>query len=85
MWIEINKEEYMQIFSDYRHDLKPFASYTDIDGVLPFSSGKPQYMTEWGINYGGKDEPLLKAESEKQNASDSTFTHRYFKWANPIN
>jgi len=74
-WIEITKDEYVAAFQ--KQPLAPFASFTDMDGIIPYGYGCPAADTEWGIR--GEDEPILRIESRKKDRHDTKWTERFYK------
>ena len=78
MNIEISKDEYFDIFNKNKDKLCVHASYTDISGDgYQWSSGYPQWMTEWGFK--DSENPLIRAESE---IDEGETIHKYYKVEN---
>ena len=78
MWVTIDKETYMQKVKG----LRPIESFTDPDGTMQFSCGRPQIVTVWGI-VGAKDEddtPVLKCEQRKENRHQVEWETEYSEY-----
>lgn len=78
MWQSISKEVYMEKVKG----LKPLESYTDPDGILQMSFGKPKIETVWGIrgNSGEDDKPVVKCEMNKESRHDLEWVTEYFEF-----
>jgi hypothetical protein len=72
-WIETSNEVYAVIFAKHRKQLKPFASFTDSDGM---EFGKPEIMTEWGFE--DSDNSLLKIVQTKENREQKEYDVQFF-------
>jgi len=76
MWTTIDKETYMQKVKG----LKPIESFTDPDGILAMSCGKPQILTVWGISEMGETIPVVKCEQHKDSRHDTDWKTEYFEY-----
>ena len=77
MWIETSNEVFAVIFAKHRKQLKPHASFTDIDGCgYVFSSGRPEAMSVWGFE--NAENPLLKTVQTKQNKEQKEWDFQFF-------
>jgi hypothetical protein len=80
MWTTIDKKAYAQKV----RGLKPLESFTDPDGTMEFSCGKPQIVTIWGIrgNNNEDDTPVVKCEMHKESRHDLEWVTEYFEYSN---
>lgn len=78
MWSKIEKEVYMERV----YGLKPLESYTDPDGILSMSCGKPYIETVWGISGAGLTNslPMLKCEMRKEHRHQQEWDTEYFEY-----
>jgi len=78
MWVTIDKETYMQKVKG----LKPIESFTDPDGTMSFSCGRPQIVTIWGIrgNSNEEDTPIVKCEQRKESRYDIEWQTEYSEY-----
>lgn len=79
-WNKIDKETYMGKVKG----LKPIESFTDPDGTMEISCGRPEIVTIWGI-VGGKNEddtPIVKCEQRKENRHQQEWDTEYFEYIN---
>jgi hypothetical protein len=76
MWVTIDKETYMQ----KAKGLKVIESYTDPDGILEFSSGRPQIVTVWGILGEEENTPVVKCEQIKESRHDIEWQTEYSEY-----
>lgn len=77
MWQEIDVTEYNEIFN--KQPMVPFASFTDIEGVVPYGYGCPAYDTEWGVK--GADDAILRHEARMDSRHDKEWKSKFFKKA----
>lgn len=87
MWQTIDKETYMEKVKG----LKPIESFTDPDGTMEFSCGKPQIETIWGtvatvVNEDGEygNQPVVKCEMRKHDRHQKDWDTEYFEYVNPV-
>ncbi len=62
--------------------LKPIESFTDPDGIMEFSYGRPQIVTIWGT-VGARNEydtPIVKCEMRKQDRHQPEWETEYFEY-----
>ena len=76
MWVKIDKDTYMQKVIG----LKPIESYTDPDGTQPFSCGRPQMVTVWGIRGEEENTPVVKCEQVKESRHDTEWQTEYSEY-----
>lgn len=77
MWIETSNEVYAVVFVRHKRDLTVHASFTDVDGNgLPFSSGKPEILTEWGFK--NAETPLLKIVETKDDKDQKEWDAKFY-------
>jgi hypothetical protein len=78
MWVTIDKETYMQKVIG----LKPIESFTDPDGTMHFSCGRPQIVTIWGTVGVGEEEntPVVKCEQRKEDRHQLEWETEYSEY-----
>jgi hypothetical protein len=81
MWQNIDKETYMQKVKG----LKPIESFTDPDGTMEFSCGRPQIVTIWGTVGTNEEEntPIVKCEMRKESRHQLEWDTEYSEYVNP--
>lgn len=77
MWIETSNEVYAVIFAKHRKQLKPHASFTDMDGS---EFGPPEVLTEWGFE--NSETPLLKIVQTRENKEQKEWDVQFFIFCN---
>lgn len=60
VYFEVDKETYRAVYNALSGSLITFATYTDMEGTMPASMGKPTIITEWG--WAAADHPVIRYE-----------------------